>query len=88
MCNERIILFIFTRIYNNFCRDNFVLIILTFYWNNVFPFKIVPCTNNVDPSGVPGREGIGNVVKNPNVGVDSVGELGCALDAAAGFSGC
>jgi hypothetical protein len=34
--------------------------------------------NNVDPAGVPGREGIGNVAKN--LGIGSVGELGCALD--------
>lgn len=32
------------------------------------------------PSGVPGREGIGNVAKN--LGLGSVGELGCALDPA------
>jgi len=34
--------------------------------------------NSVDPSGVPGREGIGNVAKNNGFG--SVGELGCFLD--------
>jgi hypothetical protein len=38
--------------------------------------------NNVDPTGVPGREGIGNVANN--VGVGSVGELGCALDPNLG----
>jgi hypothetical protein len=34
--------------------------------------------NSVDPPGVSGREGIGNVAKNN--GFDSVGELGCFLD--------
>ena len=34
--------------------------------------------NNLDPSGVPGREGIGGVAKS--LGIGSVGQLGCALD--------
>jgi hypothetical protein len=49
--------------------------------NGDFPGSTPPFNSD----GQPGREGIGNVAKGSGL---SVGELGCALDQLAGFSGC
>ena len=49
--------------------------------NGDFPGSTPPFNSH----GQPGREDIGNVAGEPG---GSLGQLGCTLDALAGFSGC